>query len=412
MINVIISLLIVIIITYFIIVYVFNYKANQKDKVKDLYAEGLDLLVSGKRNIAYQNFKEIIKKDSNNIKAYLRLGQVLRESNNPKNALKVHQQLLHRKKLNFHDKIDLHKNLTLDYYCNNDFRKSIRELEKIIKLDKGNEWAIGYLVKVYCKIQDWCNASVFLQKHQKITNNIDNHKVGLYKIQEGRILIKKNMFNEARQKFEEALEICSDLAAAYYFMGNSYSAESEVAYQKSLKNKIDIVFDEYDNDNDNDKLNDATSLLDKAIPMWVKYAEIKPKQAWMVIHLLKDALFALDKYSEFENILKQIIENDGNNIEVIASLSEILSLRGEDVEALELIESAIEQDPSSLLVKLIKLKHQARKEQGSNEYIRSLDEVIHFLVRDEGFQIYKDTNTDPDILWLYETSAEDEGVLL
>ena len=119
MINVIISLLIVIIITYFIIVYVFNYKANQKGKVKDLYAEGLDLLVSGKRNIAYQNFKEIIKKDSNNIKAYLRLGQVLRESNNPKNALKVHQQLLHRKKLNFHDKIDLHKNLTLDYNCYN-----------------------------------------------------------------------------------------------------------------------------------------------------------------------------------------------------------------------------------------------------------------------------------------------------
>ena len=59
MINMVISLLVVILITYFIIVYVFNYKTNQKGKVKDLYAEGLDLLVSGKRNIAYQNFKEI-----------------------------------------------------------------------------------------------------------------------------------------------------------------------------------------------------------------------------------------------------------------------------------------------------------------------------------------------------------------
>ena len=122
--------------------------------------------------------------------------------------------------------------------------------------------------------------------------------------------------------------------------------------------------------------------------------------------------FLLNRYSEFENILKQILKIDSDNIEVIASLSEILSLRGEDMEALDLIESAIEQDPSSLLVKLIKLKHQAKKERGSNEYIRSLDEVIHFLVRDEGFQIYKDTNTDPDILWLYETSAEDEDIVL
>ena len=73
----------------------------------------------------------------------------------------------------------------------------------------------------------------------------------------------------------------------------------------------------------------------------------------MVIYLLKDALFALDRYSEFEDILKRIIKNDGNNIEAVASLSEMLSHRGEELEAIELIESAIEQDPSSLLVKLI-----------------------------------------------------------
>ena len=100
------SLFIIIIVSGGIFFYVFNYMPNRKEHVKDLYAEGLDLLIEGKRKAAYQNFKDIIEKDSENIKAYLRLGQVLRESNNPKNALKVHQQLLHRKKLNFHDKID------------------------------------------------------------------------------------------------------------------------------------------------------------------------------------------------------------------------------------------------------------------------------------------------------------------
>ena len=107
-----------------------------------------------------------------------------------------------------------------------------------------------------------------------------------------------------------------------------------------------------------------------------------------------------------EEIVNALLEKD--NIEVVASLSEILSHRGENIEAMELIDSALEQDPTSLLVKLIKMKHQAKKERSGNEYLRGLDDLIHFLVTDERFKIYKNTDTDPDILWLYETSADKE----
>ena len=132
----------------------------------------------------------------------------------------------------------------------------------------------------------------------------------------------------------------------------------------------------------------------------------------MVIHLLKDGLFALDRYSEIEDILKQILKNNSDNIEVIASLSEIYSHRGENTEAIELIDSALEQDPTSLIVKLIKMKLQAKKEKSSNEFSRGLDDIIHFLVTDERFQIYKNTATDPDIIWLYEASDEKEALKL
>ena len=111
-----------------------------------------------------------------------------------------------------------------------------------------------------------------------------------------------------------------------------------------------------DSDEKTDYMEKAKELLGKAIPMWIRYAELNPEQAWIVIHLLKDALFALDRYSEIENILKQILKNDSDNIEVIASLSEIYSHRGENTEAIELIDSALEQDPKSLIVKLIKMK--------------------------------------------------------
>ena len=407
MINTLITLLIISIGAGSILIYMFNYKPSRKAKVKDLYAEGLDLLIAGKRKAAYQNFKDIIDKDSGNIKAYLRLGQVLREGGNSLQALKIHRGLLYRKKMNHYDQLELHKNLALDYYAI-DSLSSINELEAILKLDKSNEWAIGHLVKIYRDIQDWPKAGEYLEQYQQLTNSTDNHKLALYRVQEGRSLINKKKFDEARQTFEDSINICSDLAAAYYFIGNAYSAESEAAYQESILNETTVISDE---SNSSDQIEQARELLGKAIPMWIHYAELKPKQAWMVIHLLKDALFVLDRYSEIEDILKHILEIDKDNIEVIASLSEILSHRGEDIEALELIDSAMEQDPTSLLVKLIKMKQQVKQDKSGNEYQRGLDDLIHFLVTDERFQIYKNTDTDPDILWLYETSAEKETIL-
>lgn len=387
-------------------VYVLNFKPRRKSKVKDLYAEGLDLLITGRRKSAYKNFKDIIQKDSDNIKAYLRLGQVLREGGNPVQALKIHRGLLHRRNLTHYDQIELYKNLALDSYSAGNVDTAIQELISLLKIEKTNEWAVTQLTAFYREKQDWAKAGEYFEKYQKLTNKDDKHKLALYKIQEGRIYIKNKKFEDARKTFEDALNI-SDIAVAYYFIGNSFSGESEEEYQKSVEKDS---ANQPASDEKTDYMEKAKELLGKAIPMWIRYAELNPEQAWMVIHLLKDGLFALDRYSEIENILKQILKNDSDNIEVIASLSEIYSHRGENTEAIELIDSALEQDPTSLIVKLIKMKLQAKKERSGNEFIRSLDDIIHFLVTDERFQIYKNTATDPDILWLYETSNEKENL--
>ncbi len=386
-----------------IAVYVLNFKPRKKSKVKDLYAEGLDLLITGKRKAAYQNFKEIIQKDSENIKAYLKLGQVLREGGNPANALKIHKGLLHRRSLTHYEKVELHKNLAMDYYQAGKLKSAETELESLLKLEKNNEWAMSQLTTIYRKEQDWKKAGETFEKYGKMTSRDDKHKLSLFKIQEGRVLTQNKQFSDARRIYEDALTINENLAVAYYFIGNSYSEESEVEYQKSLKTDILHTAGE-----EPDYMARAKELLSKAIPMWMRYAELRPESAWMVIHLLKDGLFALDRYPEIEDILKQILKLDEDNIEVIASLSEIYSHRGENVEALELIDSALEQDSTSLIVKLIKMKLQARQEKSSNEFIRGLDDIIHFLVTDERFQIYKNTATDPDIIWLYETGGEKE----
>ena len=130
--DILIYLFIILIISSIPILIHFLKKPNHNASMKDLYAEGLDMLVVGKRKSAYRIFKKIIQHDSNNVKAYLHLGQVVREGGNPKKALEIHQNLLHRKNLNNYDKIQLYKNIALDYLKLNNIDKSIEYSSNVL----------------------------------------------------------------------------------------------------------------------------------------------------------------------------------------------------------------------------------------------------------------------------------------
>ena len=67
MIESLITLLILGIAAVIVAVYLLKFKPMQTTKVKDLYAEGLDLMITGRRKAAYKNFKDIIQKDSDSL---------------------------------------------------------------------------------------------------------------------------------------------------------------------------------------------------------------------------------------------------------------------------------------------------------------------------------------------------------
>ena len=92
-----ISIIILVVILLVFLFINFDYSNKYKKTEKDLYYEALDQLLTGKLKEAYSTLLALIKNDTNNVKAYLKLGQVLREIGKPERALKVHKSLLIRK---------------------------------------------------------------------------------------------------------------------------------------------------------------------------------------------------------------------------------------------------------------------------------------------------------------------------
>ena len=156
-------------------------KPLSSTKIRDLYLEGLDLLISGHRKKAYNYFKEIVEQDTTNIKSYIKMRQIVRESKNPKQALKIHNSVSLRKDMSKYERIELHKNLSLDYYELKDIVHAIDECLYILKIDKSNEWSISQLIKYFIQSENWDDASKNLIKYIKIKGLKDNDYLGLVK---------------------------------------------------------------------------------------------------------------------------------------------------------------------------------------------------------------------------------------
>jgi len=384
----------------FLFFYIFRLKPSRETGAKELYSEGLDMMINGMQRSAYNNFKKIVDMDTNNIKAYLRLGQVLRESGNATNALKIHKGLTIRQNLSSYDKLELYKNISLDYFELGNIERAIEQSLKILKLDSKNSWAISQLIKYYIKLNEWEKATEYLETFQRVNKVSNPHKLGLFIIQQGRILLNDNNFNAARRKFEKALAIDTTLIAAYYFIAESHSKESDKYFNRAEK------IDDKNSEEYKKLFDQALVSLSNAIPMWIKYSKTKPKQSWMVIHLLKDALFALDRYDELEYILKEIMDQDENNSEVVATLADMYAHKGDLDNALDIVNTSVHKDSNSLIIKLIKLKLLSLN--GEFNVSKGLDDIIHFLVTDEGYHKYKNTPPDKDIVWIYENSDENK----
>ena len=80
-----------------------------------LYVEALRDLLDGRPESAFGKLRQVVISDADNIDAYMRLGQILREHKKPDRALQVHKDLTLRQDLGAEQKVAILRHLALDY---------------------------------------------------------------------------------------------------------------------------------------------------------------------------------------------------------------------------------------------------------------------------------------------------------
>jgi lipopolysaccharide biosynthesis regulator YciM len=289
-------------------------KKRKKSVARSPYLEAVHLLLDGKRDEALEKLKRTVWTDTDNIMAYIKLGDIFREKGFAIRASKIHRNLLLRTTLNEEETQETLHHLILDYQAADMLDKAVEMAERLVHRNKKNIEFRRLLLGLYEKKEDWDKAFFMRQSVNKWIKRGDQNILALYKVNAGQAIARKGSEHQGRIRFREAIKLDKQCIPAYVCLGDSYMRENR---------------------------------FEDALKVWKEFAEQKPGQAHLILDRLNDVLYNLGRYDELEAVCEQIIKAKPSDPGAYFKLVDIYEKQGKTKEALALCQQVFEADPES-----------------------------------------------------------------
>jgi len=336
-------LIIIIAIVALLIIYYLAKFYRKPSKEKSNYLSALEFLADGNDKWALQKFKEAVREDSENVEAYLRLGDLLRKIGLANHALKIHKDLTLRPNLpqDLTNKIQL--SLMLDYEILGNLSAAINVAIRILQKEKlNNTQLVSKLLTYYEREERWNEALEAVKKYYRKMPVHLKMRSALYLVFEGIKFQEKGEGKEARLKYREALRTDMNCPAAYYYLGRSYYTENR---------------------------------LEEAIHEWQNLSNKIPKMAHVAFDELEKTWFDLGKFGEAEKLYRKLLTEDPENIFSAISLAEIYNKKSEFDNALSILDKVAESRKYHPLLVAAKIQTLSNK----NQYKIACTEAISYF---------------------------------
>lgn len=328
------------------LVFYFGYErflTKSSKSSSSLYVEALQDLLDGREVTAFTKLRQVVAEDSNNIDAYLRLGQILREHKKPERALQVHRDLTLRNGLATADKVAILHRLALDYRDLKNADMAEAALKEIISLQADDHWAHVNLLQLQKESRRWDEAYDTAAAILKLEANKSKKPLAVFKFHQGEQLYKQKEFHKARILFKEALGLDPSYAPAYLAIGDSYCDEQR---------------------------------YEDAVNFWNKLIEAVPDQGHRVIDRLKKTLFDLGRFGDIAQICENILKHSPKNREARLTLAEFFVKKGDLGAAEEILTQIVDDSPDDVtsLIELIRIYLERGDRKKIDELFRNLEQ--------------------------------------
>lgn len=330
------------------------------------YARALNSLLEGDDESAMRLLRDTIREDTQNIDAYIRLGDLLRKKGEIDKALRIHRGLTVRTVSDKTMLEALYKSLAEDNLACGKYQEAIACAQKIRAMNKQSTFPLKLMTRVYEIQREWDKAYEMQEELEKLEGKRGRPFLALYKSYIGQDLVKRGKGKEAKRYFKDALRLDSECVPALLYLGDLYFEEGN---------------------------------LRRAISLWELIASRFPKMAYVVFGRLEKAYFERGNLSDIVAVYEAILKESPKNVRTLIELAGLHQKKGDLKEAVRVLREVLAHDPSSALARqrLIAFLY----EMGETD--EAMDEMKKFLevtgARTEDYVCSACGYRSPDVLW-------------
>lgn len=285
------------------------------------YMLGLNFLVADQIDPAIEELTKASQVAGDSLEIGLILGNLYREKGQVGRAIQEHQALLQRPNLRKLEHANVLLCLGLDYKRGGFVDRALEAFTEVLRLDPGNEYALGNLEKLYEEQQQWEEAYATRQRleagapggtrdrHQRILAFLENAL--------GREALKRGDTAGAANRFVAATELDGANAPAHLNLGDVRWEQGDTA---------------------------------GAIAAWEGLVNTAPDRAYLTFSRLEAAYAKLEEPSRFAGLCRRLIAANPQDWRARLALARHLSSGGAAREALDLLFEALVINPHALTI--------------------------------------------------------------
>ena len=285
------------------------------------YILGLNFLVSNQIDLAIEELSKAASLDGDALEVHMILGNLYREKGQVGKAITLHQNLLQRPNLSKLEHAYVLLCLGLDYKRGGFVDLALEAFNEVLRLDPKNEYALLNLQKLHEEQHQWTEAYDTRRRLSKLAD-IDarpqSHAILAFLENEiGLEAMRRNEHADAIRRFEAAIDLDSRAVPAYLNLGDARMAQG------------------------NER---------EAAAVWERLIEVAPDRAYLAFDRLETLALRTGNPDRFPRLCRRLIDENPQDWRARLALSRHLATSGQPREALELLFSALVQNPHALSI--------------------------------------------------------------
>lgn len=310
------------------------------------YRAGLDALLRGDRDEALLAFTETVHIDTDNVDAYIHLGNLLREGGETGRALRIHRELTVRAGQSPAQQRAVREGLVLDLIALDRPEEAVEEAEELYEMDRKNGRALRILLRAHEAARDWERAFEVRSELARVDGERVNGELANYRSAIGEGYLRTGKVREAEKHLRGALRNERNHPAALLRLGDIY----------------------YDR-----------GRPERAVVLWKGLALTHPERANLVLERLETAYFERGRFSEMAQAYEEMLARNPRDARIMVALARMHIKKGDLLEASRALGDALEIEPESLPARLLLVNVHRRR----GDLSRALDEMETLLKRFE-----------------------------